>query len=241
MNKSRNNLYRIRARFFFQKILLAFMEIRKRKEYQHKIRSDMFIEKIKNLKAEGEMYLSGAGSTEKVTEFTREIISFVVSHYGITSMLDAPCGDFKWMPLALKKLPPNFTYIGVDIVPELIEESRKNYPHLTFKVIDFVKDPLPKCDLIFCRDALQHLPIKDSKTALENFSKSGAGYLLTTTQLRRTKWKNKRDCRPGSCRDRNLLIEPFNLDDPIMIFAEQKDHKFLGLWTLPLRYYRPKK
>lgn len=84
-----------------------------------------------------------------------------------------------------------------------------------------VVDQLPPCDLIVCRDALQSLPVPDIKKALETFSRSEAKYLLCSIQLRRFGWRNGREMRVGRCRDRNLLLDPFNLADPIAIYSEQ--------------------
>ena len=208
-----------------------------RKNYRAGIRSNAFITIADDINEDGGTCFSGAGSTVEVTKKVREIIVDTVKQYDIKTMLDIPCGDFTWMPLTIENFPDDVQYIGGDIVPFLVERNGRNYPQYTFKVIDFVKDDLPECDLIFCRDALQHLAIADIKQALENFSRSGAKYLLTTIHLRRSVWQNKQDCRIGSCRDRNLLIEPFNLGDPLVIFSEVYSHKFLGLWELPLRYY----
>jgi hypothetical protein len=143
------------------------------------------------------------------------------------------------MPVLLERLEPNFKYIGCDIVHNLIQQHKLLYPQYDFYQLDFVKDKLPTCDLIICRDALQHLPIDDIKKALENFSNTGAKYLLATTHIRYPQWKNKRNIRVGQCRDRNLLLEPFSLEDPIVIYSDsQISHKFLGLWKLPLKYNR---
>jgi len=172
-----------------------------------------------------------------VTAGARRILEYVILTYDIRSMLDIPCGDFSWMPLMLARLPDVFHYIGSDIVLELIQRNRHIHPSRDFRVIDLVTDALPVCDLIFCRDALQHLPLDNIMKALDNMSHSGAKYLLTTTHLRQHGWRNRRNSRMGSCRDRNLLLPPFSLPDPIMIFSEQAPgHKFLGLWTLPFQY-----
>jgi hypothetical protein len=182
----------------------------------------------------GQSHASGGGSTLEYTTTTQAIVRQVVSQFGIQSMLDAPCGDFAWMPAALQSLPEGFLYTGADIVPSLIERNASAYPHHTFRVLDIVSDDLPACDLVFCRDTLQHLSVPDIHKALQNFSRSGSRYLLTTTHLRRSGWRNARECRTGQCRDRNLLLPPFDLPDPIVIFSEQDTgHKFLGLWRLP--------
>jgi hypothetical protein len=195
-------------------------------------RKNAFVE-IESKKLWGDEHLSGWGSTTEVTKITREIIIEVINRYDINSMTDVACGDFRWMPLALKEIKKDFKYTGCDIVPALIEKNSKEYPQYNFFVKDFVIDKIPECDLIFCRDALQHITVADIKDALYNFSNSGAKYLIATTHLRRFGWRNGRDIKVGKCRDRNLLLKPFNLPDPLIIFSEQYEHKFLGLWKLP--------
>lgn len=177
--------------------------------------------------------LSGVGSTLDATAGARRILAQVIRDYRITSLLDVPCGDFGWMPLVLNDAAPGLRYIGGDIVPALVERNSEAHPRHDFRVIDFARDPLPVADLIVCRDALQHLPVATIQQALQNFSRSGCGYLLATTHLRRTGYRNWQPCRPGSCRDRNLMLPPFGLPDPLVIFSEKTERKFLGLWQLP--------
>ena len=182
----------------------------------------------------GDVHLSGGGSTEDVTVQTRLIILKFIGDLGLQSMLDVPCGDLVWMSQLFPSFPPRFAYTGGDIVPALVERNSAAYPHYTFRLMDMVSDPLPAVDLIFCRDGLQHLPVADIQDALDNFSASGSRFLLTTTHLRRWGLKNHQPCRVGSCRDRNLMLPPFNLANPLAIFSEQNADKFLGLWRLPL-------
>lgn len=228
-------VYRERIQDICRKTFTFFIPSKK-EELENKERENAF-STIYGEKRWGDDNLSGGGSSIDFTQNTRSVIAKVVNDLGCNSMLDAACGDFEWMPLVLKQMKPDFKYIGCDIVPSLVEQHKNQYPQYEFRQVDFVNDKLPVCDLIFCRDALQHLPIADIKKALENFSKSGAKYLLTTTHIRYPKWKNKRDIRVGQCRDRNLLLEPFNLSNPIVIYNDSEiSNKFLGLWELPLKF-----
>jgi hypothetical protein len=178
---------------------------------------------------------SGGGSTLEATVFARQIISKVISDHSIKSIVDVACGDLTWMPLVLEELKDSVMYTGCDIVESLITDHQKNFPQYNFQPLYFVEEKIPKGELIICREALQHLPIKDIKQALHKFSISSAKYLLATTYLRTSVFRNKRNIRPGRCRNRNLLIEPFNLPNPLVIYSEQSESrdKFIGLWSLP--------
>jgi len=213
---------------------MIFMGRARRAEARAAIRGKVF-SRIAHEGRWGEKFSSGYGSSVDYTANARLAIRRIIEWFGITSMVDVACGDFGWMPLALAEAPDGFRYVGGDIVPELVERARSAHPEYEFRVIDFVSDELPRCDLIFCRDVLQHLPLPDIQKALRNFSRSGAKYLLATTYLRCTGRRNARRKRVGQCCDRNLIVPPFNLADPIVIFGERDPaHKFLGLWELPL-------
>ncbi|OGM25846.1 hypothetical protein A2962_00360 [Candidatus Woesebacteria bacterium RIFCSPLOWO2_01_FULL_39_61] len=57
------------------------------------------------------------------------------------SVLDVGCG-FGEMAKFLKKRYEGVDYTGVDIVPEFIEEAKKNYPEYQFFVRDFFSKPM---------------------------------------------------------------------------------------------------
>jgi len=178
---------------------------------------------------------SGFGSSLQATKITRSIVLKIVGEYGINSIVDVACGSFVWMPWVLEELKESVQYTGCDIVESLVIQHKERYPQYNFRCLDFVEGGIPEGDLIICREVLQHLPIRDIKKALLNFSDSGSKYLLATTHIRRFGIRNRRDIRPGRCRDRNLMIAPFNLPNPLAIYWEQYggQDKFLGLWTLP--------
>jgi len=124
--------------------------------------------------------------------------------------------------------------VGIDIVPELISANRKRYPEVDFLVADIVSDPLPKVDLILCRDALVHLPNADVVRALANFRRADATWLLTNTFVSHDQ---NPDIVAGSWRPINLQLPPFALPPPSCIVDERclgyegiyRD-KRLGLW-----------
>ena len=185
-------------------------------------------------------HLSGHGSTLDATVLVRAVIEKVVLSYQVQSVVDVACGDLTWMPdvlARLESLSSPITYIGCDIVPSLVSSHQSKFPHLSFCQLDFVVDTIPEADLIICREALQHLPVSDIKKALHNFSRSGAKYLLATLHLRRYGIRNHLSMRPGRCRDRNLLLPPFGLPNPLAIYPEELGYKdkFIGLWSLPFR------
>lgn len=182
----------------------------------------------------GEESRSGEGSSMVQTSRLRQDLPDLFRECGIQHLLDAPCGDFNWMRhVDLGSI----RYLGIDIVPEIIERDCKAYADAMhgFAHCDLINDPLPQVDLILCRDCLVHLSHADVKRALENFKRSGATYLLTTTFSRQAQNKELRGC----WRPLNLEKPPFSLPRPLRLLNEgctegngSYADKCLGLWRL---------
>jgi len=177
--------------------------------------------------------VSGPGSTrERATSFLSDLIALVES-LGVSALLDAPCGDFNWAgPLADSVRH----YIGIDVVPALIEENVRRWaaPNREFLCRDMVNERLPPADLILCRDALVHLCAADAVTALANFRRTGAQYLIATTFVGD---RANPDIATGGWRPLNMERAPFHFPSPLALIDEHCDHtggiysdKRLGLW-----------
>ncbi len=175
--------------------------------------------------------LSGVGSTLDATEVVRSELPRLIRALNIKSMIDIPCGDFNWMKLV--DLP--VAYLGADIVPDLIARNNATYSDgaRSFRTLNLVSDPLPRTDLVVCRDCLIHLSFADIKTALANIKQSGSTYLLTSTYV---ELDHNDDIVTGEFRTINLQRPPFSFPDPLMSITERSDpqrpDKTLGLWRV---------
>ncbi|GAC1326972.1 MAG: class I SAM-dependent methyltransferase [Beijerinckiaceae bacterium] len=176
--------------------------------------------------------LSGWGSTLAYTTSLRLHLARLLSDMQVKVFLDAPCGDFNWMSHV--KMPPDTSYVGADIVPELIASLSRDHGlkmERSFQVIDIVTGPIPPADLWLCRDVLFHLPTLDSLAVLRNFAASEVSFLLTTTY---DFIEHNADTRPGGFRYVNLQRSPFNLGKPrlkIPDFVAPRAPRYLGLWS----------
>src|ERR1700687_2346631 len=61
--------------------------------------------------------LSGLGSEIDATAALRTELPRLLEKLGVTSLLDAPCGDAGW----INRASLGVQYVGIDIVPSLIE------------------------------------------------------------------------------------------------------------------------
>ena len=178
---------------------------------------------------------SGKGSNIEATAHIREALPDLLRRIGARTVLDIPCGDFHWMQqvdLGVEE------YIGADIVADLIKQNQMTYgrPGRRFIQLNLIEDPLPACDVIFCRDCFVHLNFEAIALAVGNIKKSRAEYLIATTFPGHDR---NRDKLTGKFRPLNLAIEPFSWPDPIELIDEHFGHeryqskqKSLGLWRI---------
>ena len=180
--------------------------------------------------------VSGLGSEAGATVALRRELPKLLDDLGARSLLDAPCGDASWIGgLGLRQ-----RYIGVDIVPALIDRLAQRAASGAiegeFRLADITADPLPAADAILCRDALVHLSFANIARALDNFARSGAQYLIATTFSR---WRHNHDIEDGDWRPLNLEAPPFGLPAPLALLDEQCTEaeggyadKCLGVWRV---------
>jgi len=159
---------------------------------------------------------SGKGSDNLQAQTIIQEIPKLLSRFQISSIHDIPCGDFNWM----SKLDlEGITYVGSDIVPELIESNRREFTSdkITFNTMNLTTDSLPKYDLVFVRDCLVHLSYTDTKKALSNIIASRSRYLLTTSFVDRERNFN---IASGEWRPINLEKQPYDFPPPIHVINE---------------------
>lgn len=186
--------------------------------------------------------VSGEGSNLARTAAVRAKLPALLARHRVRSILDAPCGDFFWMKeVDLGDVEHGIDYIGIDIVADIIAADVQAYagPRRRFLLCDLVKDALPTADLILCRDCLVHLTYDETRQTLENFRRSGATWLLTTTF---TGARENRDIATGDWRPINLERTPYGFPAPVDVINEESDEvdeelgsfedKSLALWRL---------
>jgi len=180
--------------------------------------------------------ISGTGSEISQTQTLIDELDRLLLQWKIASMLDIPCGDFKWMQ---KVDLSEIDYLGADIVEDLIAENNSSYAgktNIRFQVLNLISDPLPKKDLLFVRDCLVHLSYNDIYHALQNIKSSGCKYLLATTF---TNCKLNSDIVTGDWRKLNLQQKPFNFPNPLLVINENCTEgngafrdKSMALWEI---------
>ena len=161
--------------------------------------------------------VSGEGSTLEQTKILAAELPSLLKKLGVKTLLDLPCGDFNWMQHVDLT---DISYTGGDIVEALVEKNNARFAgeNRQFKHLNLLADPLPQCDLIFCRDCLVHLSFDDIHAALANIKRSGATYLATTHFHEEPE---NVDIPTGGWRPLNFFKSPFNFPEPVAEINEQ--------------------
>ena len=183
--------------------------------------------------------LSGGGSNADSTHIIKTELKKFVTNNNIQSIVDIPCGDWKWMSEI--KLE-NVNYMGCDIVEDLIKSNISMYKknNINFFVKNLMKDKLPDADFILIRDLLVHLNDADIIQCLKNIKKSNYKYIGITNYPKLQK-NNKRlfgdYLRLGDkWRAITLTKNPYNLPNPLYNLSDKNNlnemdkNKYISIW-----------
>jgi hypothetical protein len=184
--------------------------------------------------SKSQLSLSGLGSETSTTRSVVEALPDLLARLGCDTLLDVGCGDWNWM----RNVPLPCNYVGVDIVPEVIEANRRyEGAGVQFEVRDAIEGPLPKADVALCREVLFHLSLRDGLAVLANIQ-AAAGWLVATTD--KAIWFNS-DIETGDYRRINLERAPYRLPRPREVISDEAvcPGRVLALWaTADLPAYR---
>jgi hypothetical protein len=177
---------------------------------------------------EGQDSLSGAGSVVSATDGLGIQLSGFLKSIDCRRLVDIGCGDFNWM----RHVGGDFEYLGIDIVPSVIEANNAAYAgeRRRFICMDATQQPIePWGDVLICREVLFHLSLGSARRLLANIKAAGFKYVLLTSDT--SIWFNS-DIRNGDFRRINLSRSPFNLPAPQAQFADDKvsDGRVLAVW-----------
>lgn len=197
----------LRSKDFLRDIFFGFIikNLKGKKKFE-------YIYKLNYWKSGKSLSKSGYGSELENTKQIIKSLSKFIKNHRIKTILDIPCGDFNWF----QKMEFNdLEYTGADIVEEIIKNNNKKYgqKNINFKTLDILNDNLGNYDLIFNRDCLIHFNDKEIFQVLKNISKTKSKFFATTTYFNSR--VNNESKLNDNWRPLNLMINPFNLNNPI--------------------------
>lgn len=188
-----------------------------RRTNHQKVFSKIYTKKTWGHQKSENPFYSGTGSDDEYTDNYAAIIKKFIHENQVKSMIDLGCGDFRVGHKILRET--KIEYIGVDVVPELINYNHSNFSEnkTKFKCLNIVNDHLPSAELCTIRQVLQHLSNRDIRKVLEKCKRYK--YLIVTEHL-----PGVESLRPNVDKqsDENIRLmynsgvyldkDPFNLD-----------------------------
>ena len=179
---------------------------------------------------------SGSGSHSKdVVEPYLKAAKTIIKSIDCTTIVDLGCGDFN---VGKNFIDDCDKYVACDISSVILEQNKQahQYDNIEFKQINIAKDELPKGDLAFVRQVLQHLSNREIKKFAEYLNKvKPYKHLLITEGLPFEKGFNPNIDKPSGSDTRFLLNsgvelhkEPFLLEYKSKSIICQINKKMVG-------------
>ena len=165
---------------------------------------------------------SGPGSSTVNTIEYRAFISRFIDANDIKSVTDLGCGDWQFSRLLDWS---GVQYLGLDIVPEIVERNRSRFGLANVRFQVFVSaEALPGGDLLLSKEVLQHLP---NSTIAQYLSAIRRKYrfALLTNSIEPGNLVNQ-DIEPGGFRPVRLQNPPFDAPGAVVFtyFPQYRTH-----------------
>jgi hypothetical protein len=134
--------------------------------------AEVYAEDIWGSGAGNTAFDSGGGSEDAIGRAYCDSIAAAIDVRPDTVLVDLGCGDFRIGHTLHGRVGGQ--YIGVDVVPELIEHLESTYagPSVEFRCLDITSDALPAGDICLIRQVFQHLSNEEIAAVLDKL----AGY-----------------------------------------------------------------
>jgi SAM-dependent methyltransferase len=159
---------------------------------------------------------SGAGSDLSRTVLYVAYVQALMDRHDVRSVLDIGCGDWRFSRY-LDFSGRNYT--GFDVVSSVIAANRTAFgaSNIQFEQADLSTHPgFAPCDLILCKDVLQHLSNARVSAILSKCG--GARLALITNDYH----PGNSDCRDGETRPLDVTAPPFGFPArPVLRFGRK--------------------
>ena len=147
-----------------------------------------------------------------------------IDRENIRSIVDLSCGGMAWWPTALAFAQSDVRFHGVDISSTAINRNKaalRSFANISFEVGDATSFAPDACDLLVCRETINHLRSDDAQTIVQRMQNLPSRYFALShfEDAQENPDDTKRARKTGSAfryTDWNLSLPPFNLPDPLV-------------------------
>jgi len=157
---------------------------------------------------------SGGGSDLRNTCLYVAYVQHLMERFEVRTILDLGCGDWsfsRYLDFGGRR------YLGVDAVESVVARNVAAFgsPDIRFAQGNLCSsEELPECDLLLCKDVLQHLSTANIVTILAKVGR--ARVALITNDYH----PSNRDCSNGDTRPLNITAPPLNFPGrPVLAFG----------------------
>lgn len=181
---------------------------------------------------------SGSGSDPKHAMSYLNLLQKYFNDKRFSKIVDLGCGD--WRLMQRISIPRKKSYIGYDVVQEVIDANNKKFakPNLQFIAISSLEEiEHIKADLLIVKDVLAHWPNSQVQYFLSNILPNYKYALIThdiTDQFGKDSVKNG-DIKLGEHRPIDITTEPFNLKNATIVLK----YNSLGYNKVSFFYINP--
>lgn len=196
---------------------------------------DALFDRQRKIKPDGKSVWLPKGDVYRHSGKLVEELPRLFKELDIKTFIDVGCSDYYFQQTVDWS---GVDYLGLDIVQDMVDENKKNYPGVNFDCKNPIIDPLPKSDMIFIRNVLLHTSLKECQRIIENVKASGSRYLMASTV--RDLEVNNETSHIWVVR-RNLQLAPFNFPEPLEWIGEMKKdenpgwhgkNNYMGVWDI---------
>jgi SAM-dependent methyltransferase len=168
-------------------------------------------------------FSSGHGSLPSVTKGYRKFVENFIRNNSVKSVLDFGCGDWQFSRFIDFS---NVDYVGVDVVPSLIQENSRKFSkeNIKFFLSPVRFSELLTTDLLIVKDVLQHFSNNEVFAFISILGKYK--YALITNCVLPEEELNK-PIKSGEFRPLDLRKPPFSLNlKEVYSFSSPKKFSF---------------
>jgi len=178
---------------------------------------------------DNEMWSAAGGGSGPGSELSAVLpmcvkLARFIDREDIRSVVDLSCGGMAWWPTTLAFAQTDVRFHGVDISSTAINRNKatlRSFANFSFQVGDATTFTPDACDLLVCRETINHLRRDDAETIVHRMQDLPSRYFALShfDEAQENPDDTRRARKTGSAyryTDWNLSLPPFNLPPPLV-------------------------